>query len=162
MEQVIPNGFLKPKPTAILQWSAKADQIFRHSSSPNGHLHRPSKNSLAQAIDVAAVRLKSRLDGKLVLIPRILRTMIRRLLLLLVLLAAQLLRAEFQAGAVVIDITPPKLPVLVNGGMLSRYVDKINTRVNARAIVATDGKESVVVDSCMMGRELLDEVKRAF
>jgi hypothetical protein len=34
--------------------------------------------------------------------------------------------------------------------------------VNARAIVATDGKESVVVDSCMMGRELLDEVKRAF
>ena len=56
-----------------------------------------------------------------------------------------------------IDITPPKLPVLVNGGMLSRYLDKINTRVNARAIVATDGKESVVVvDSCMMGRELLD------
>jgi hypothetical protein len=90
--------------------------------------------------------------------------MIRRLLLLLVLLAAQLLRAEFQAGAVVIDITPPKLPVLVNGGMLSRYVDKINTRVNARAIVATDGKESVaivVVDSCMMGRELLDDAKKA-
>ena len=96
--------------------------------------------------------------------PRILRTMFRRLLPLLALLAVQPLHAEFQAGAAVIDITPPKLPVLVNGGMLSRYVDKINTRVNARAIVATDGKESVavvVVDSCMMGRELLDEAKKA-
>jgi hypothetical protein len=90
--------------------------------------------------------------------------MICRLLPLLALLAAQPLHAEFQAGAAVIDITPPKLPVLVNGGMLSRYLDKINTRVNARAIVATDGKESVaivVVDSCMMGRELLDEAKKA-
>jgi len=71
-------------------------------------------------------------------------------------------RAEFQAGAAVIDITPPKLPVLVNGGMLSRYLDKINTRVNARAVVVADGKSMVaivVVDSCMMSREVLDEAK---
>ncbi len=70
--------------------------------------------------------------------------------------------AEFKAGAAVVDITPPKLPVLVNGGMLSRYVDKINTRVHARAIALTDGKEQlviVVVDSCMMTRPLLDEAK---
>ncbi|MBE2287644.1 MAG: neutral/alkaline non-lysosomal ceramidase N-terminal domain-containing protein [Prosthecobacter sp.] len=89
--------------------------------------------------------------------------MIRRLLPLAVLFIAPSLRAEFKAGAAVIDITPPKLPVLVNGGMLSRYIDKINTRVNARAIVATDGQERiaiVVADSCMMGRELLDEVKK--
>ena len=73
-------------------------------------------------------------------------------------------RAEFQAGAAVIDITPPKLPVLVNGGMLSRYLDKINTRVNARAVVVADGKSMVaivVVDSCMMSREVLDEAKAA-
>ena len=72
-------------------------------------------------------------------------------------------RAEFQAGAAVVDITPPKLPVLVNGGMLSRYIDKINTRVNARAIVATDGTTQiaiVVVDSCMMSREVLDDAKK--
>lgn len=72
------------------------------------------------------------------------------------------LQAEFQAGAAVIDITPPNLPVLVNGGMLRRYLDKINTRVNARAIVVTDGKTQVaivVVDSCMMSREVLDEAK---
>lgn len=73
-------------------------------------------------------------------------------------------RAEFQAGAAVIDITPPKLPVLVNGGMLSRYLDKINTRVNARAVVVGDGKSLVaivVADSCMMSREVLDEAKAA-
>jgi hypothetical protein len=70
--------------------------------------------------------------------------------------------AEFQAGAAVVDVTPPKLPVLVNGGMLSRYLDKINTVVNARALALSDGKNEaviVVVDSCMMSRKLLDEAK---
>ena len=71
-------------------------------------------------------------------------------------------RAEFKAGAAVIDVTPPMLPVLVNGGMTSRSVEKIKTRVNARAIVLADSKNQlaiVVVDSCMMGRPLLDEAK---
>lgn len=84
-------------------------------------------------------------------------------LTLLLGVSASCLHAEFKAGAAVIDITPPKLPVLVNGGMLSRYVDKINTRVNARAIVATDGKTQiaiVVADSCMMSREVLDDAKK--
>ncbi len=94
---------------------------------------------------------------------RICCAMIRRLLPFLAIVSVSHLHAEFKAGAAVIDITPPKLPVLVNGGMLSRYVDKINTRVNARAIVATDGKEQiaiVVADSCMMGRDLLDDAKK--
>ncbi|MBX7211534.1 MAG: hypothetical protein K1X78_24725 [Verrucomicrobiaceae bacterium] len=83
-------------------------------------------------------------------------------LLLSGLLLVPSLHAEFKAGAAVIDISPPKLPVLVNGGMMSRYVDKINTRVHARAVVATDGKEQiaiVVADSCMMSREVLDDAK---
>jgi concanavalin A-like lectin/glucanase superfamily protein len=90
-------------------------------------------------------------------------TMMRFILPLSLLLLATSLHAEFKAGAVVIDITPPKLPVLVNGSMLGRYVDKINTRVHARAIVATDGKTEiaiVVADSCMMSREVLDEAKK--
>ncbi len=70
--------------------------------------------------------------------------------------------AEFRAGAAVVDVTPPQLPVLVNGGMLSRSADKVKTKVNARAIVLDDGRERlgiVVVDSCMMPRPLLDEAK---
>lgn len=91
------------------------------------------------------------------------RTMMRPVLPFLALLFTTSLHAEFKAGAAVIDISPPKLPVLVNGGMLSRYVEKINTRVHARAIVATDGKTEVaivVADSCMMSREVLDEAKK--
>lgn len=89
--------------------------------------------------------------------------MIRCFLFLSVILTVHPLHAEFKAGAAVVDISPPKLPVLVNGGMLSRYVDKINTRVHARAIVATDGKTDiaiVVADSCMMSREVLDDAKK--
>lgn len=70
--------------------------------------------------------------------------------------------AEFKAGAAIIDVTPDKLPVFVNGGMTSRSIEKIKTRVHARAIAMSDGQEElviVVVDSCMMGRILLDDVK---
>lgn len=70
--------------------------------------------------------------------------------------------ADFRAGAAVVDVTPAVLPVLVNGGMLNRSVEKVNTRVNARALALSDGREQVaivVVDSCMMGRPLLDEAK---
>ncbi len=46
--------------------------------------------------------------------------------------------------------------------MTSRSIDKVKTRVNARAIVMSDGSEQlaiVVVDSCMIGRVLLDDMK---
>ncbi|MEM8670822.1 MAG: LamG-like jellyroll fold domain-containing protein [Planctomycetota bacterium] len=71
--------------------------------------------------------------------------------------------AELKAGAAVVDITPDQLPVLVNGGMLSRTASEIRTRVNARAIVLSDGSTKiglVVVDSCMVPRILLDDAKR--
>ncbi len=71
-------------------------------------------------------------------------------------------RAEFKAGAAAVDVTPTKLPVLINGGMTSRLLDKVKTKVKARALVLSDGKEQlaiVVVDSCMMGRVLVDEAK---
>ncbi|MFT5525598.1 MAG: hypothetical protein ACI9G1_001721 [Pirellulaceae bacterium] len=71
-------------------------------------------------------------------------------------------QAELRVGAAVVDITPLKLPVIVNGGMLSRTVDEVNTPLNARAIVIDDGKERlaiVVVDSCMVPKPLLDEAK---
>lgn len=70
--------------------------------------------------------------------------------------------AEFKAGAAVVDASPTRFPVLVNGGMTSRTADKVVTPITARAIVFDDGGERlgiVVVDSCMMPRVLLDEAK---
>ena len=69
---------------------------------------------------------------------------------------------DFQAGAAVTDVTPTTLPVIVNGGVLSRTVDTISNRLNARSLALSDGETKlvmVVVDSCMMPKELLDESK---
>ena len=67
-----------------------------------------------------------------------------------------------RAGAFAIDITPEQLPVLVNGGMYSRTSDKIVDRLHARCLVLDDGTNKiaiVVVDSCMVPRDLLDDAK---
>ncbi|QDS96390.1 Neutral/alkaline non-lysosomal ceramidase [Roseimaritima multifibrata] len=85
---------------------------------------------------------------------------------LLILLAGWLVQpaaAELQVGATIVDVTPPTFPVLVNGGMLSRTADSVNTPVSARAIVVDDGQKRlamVVVDSCMLPRPLLDDAKQ--
>ena len=66
------------------------------------------------------------------------------------------------ASAVVVDVTPEKFPVIVSGGMTSRTVDKVKTPLKARGLALSDGTSTVVlvvVDSCMMPRPLLDEVK---
>jgi len=87
---------------------------------------------------------------------------IRIIIVLLLSPLSALYAAEFKAGAAAVDITPTKLPVLVNGGMFNRFVDKVKTPIFARAIAMTDGKEQViiiVVDTCMMSRPFLDEVK---
>ena len=71
--------------------------------------------------------------------------------------------AEFQAGAAMVDVTPTKLPAIVNGGLVSRSVGEVKTRLNARALALSDGTTKlviVVVDSCMLPRPLLDEVKK--
>lgn len=72
-------------------------------------------------------------------------------------------RGELKAGAAIIDITPTQLPAIVNGGMMSNSANSVKTRLNARAIVLSDGNERialVVADSCMMPRDLLDEAKQ--
>lgn len=70
--------------------------------------------------------------------------------------------AEFQAGAVALDVSPKQFPVLVNGGMTSRSASGVTDPIYAKALVLTDGKLEiaiVVVDSCMMPRPMLDEAK---
>lgn len=88
-------------------------------------------------------------------------------LILLVTLSLNLLtesaHAAIQVGAAVTDVTPLEFPTLVNGGMLSRSVETVNTRISARALVVDDGTEKlaiVVVDSCMLPRPLLDDAKQ--
>ncbi|MBL68502.1 MAG: hypothetical protein CMO74_08650 [Verrucomicrobiales bacterium] len=71
-------------------------------------------------------------------------------------------QAALRAGAHTADATPDKLPVLVNGGMVSRSLNEVGSRITARAIVLDDGKTQlaiVVVDSCMLPRDFLDGVK---
>jgi len=86
-----------------------------------------------------------------------------KLLAYLLLLAIPLsARAELSAGAHAEDITPPKLPVIVNGGFLEKMGTAIHDRLHARALVLDDGKTRVafcVVDTCMIPRELIDAAK---
>ncbi len=70
--------------------------------------------------------------------------------------------AGVKAGTAVIDITPINLPVLVNGGFTSRTIGTIKSRLQARAVVLSSEQTSlaiVVVDTCMMSRDFLDETK---
>src|SRR4051812_7093311 len=69
-------------------------------------------------------------------------------------------KAALRAGAFAQDITPTEFPVVVNGGFTEVIATKANDRLHARAIVVADGRERiaiVVVDSCMLPRELIDE-----
>jgi hypothetical protein len=86
----------------------------------------------------------------------------RIFVLTLLLFSAGPLFAEFKAGSAIVDVSPTTLPVISNGSMTSRLADKIKTPLNARSLAFSDGNETlviVVVDSCMMPRPLLDEVK---
>ena len=71
-------------------------------------------------------------------------------------------KVVFRAGAFAIDVTPQKFPVSVNGGFADNTATKANDPLHARCLVLDDGKTKValvVVDSCMLPRELLDHTK---
>ena len=92
------------------------------------------------------------------------KTICSCLAVLFLTLTPQSSEAALRAGAHTADATPMELPVLVNGGMRQREVSEVGTRITARAIVLDDRKTQlamVVVDSCMLPREFLDEVKVA-
>ena len=68
----------------------------------------------------------------------------------------------FRAGAAAVDITPTEFPVISNGMFEQRTASGIVDRLMSRALVLDDGQSRlaiVVVDSLMINRELLDEVK---
>lgn len=69
----------------------------------------------------------------------------------------------FRAGALAVDVTPKKFPVIINGGMTERTARGVVDPLHARCLVLDDGTMQiamVVVDSCMVPRSILDEAKR--
>jgi hypothetical protein len=68
----------------------------------------------------------------------------------------------FRAGAHAIDVSPRKLPAVINGNFLQASAAAVNDPLFARCLVLDDGATRlaiVIVDSCMMPRELLDRAK---
>lgn len=76
---------------------------------------------------------------------------------------ADSLRPGLQAGAAAVDITPRQWPVRVNGQFLESSADHAVDPLYARCLVLQSGSAKVavvVVDSCMIPREVCDEAKR--
>jgi hypothetical protein len=68
----------------------------------------------------------------------------------------------FRVGVHEVDISPKAFPIIVSGGFLAKTAERLESPLYARAVVLDDGARRVViavVDSLMMPRELLDEVK---
>jgi len=69
----------------------------------------------------------------------------------------------FRAGAASVDISPKQFPVIVSGGFLEQYANRLVDPLHARALVLDDGTGKIViaiVDTLMMARELIDGVKQ--
>ena len=67
-----------------------------------------------------------------------------------------------KAGAFAMDVTPTRFPISVNGNMADVQAKGANDPLHARCLVLDDGKTKlaiVVVDSCMLPRELVEDAK---
>jgi hypothetical protein len=83
-------------------------------------------------------------------------------LLFVLLLTATAGAGDLKAGAFAQDVTPPKFPVSVNGNMSDVQAKGANDPLHARCLVLDDGATKlaiVVVDSCMIPRELVLDAK---
>lgn len=70
---------------------------------------------------------------------------------------------KLYAGRVRVDITPAKLPILVNGQFEARWFNEIGDPLSVRAFAFRQGEEKIllaVVDTCMMSADFLDAVKK--
>lgn len=81
----------------------------------------------------------------------------------LVLTGTALPAAEvFRAGAYAMEITPPKFPISVNGGMSDHFATGAHDPLHARCLVLDDGKTKVALvacDSCMILGEVHDDAR---
>jgi len=68
---------------------------------------------------------------------------------------------NFQAGAASVATTPP-LGTIINGDFVTHYAQKVHDPLHAKALVLKNDATTlvlVVVDICIMGKELLDGTK---
>jgi hypothetical protein len=71
-------------------------------------------------------------------------------------------KPKLLAGASAVNIGPRAFPVIVNGGFLQAKATRLKDTLEAKALVLDDGATRiaiVVVDTCMMPRELIDKAK---
>lgn len=69
---------------------------------------------------------------------------------------------EFRAGAYAMEITPPKFPISVNGGMQDHFAKGAHDPLHARCLVLDDGSTKmalVACDSCMILRQVHDSAR---
>lgn len=70
--------------------------------------------------------------------------------------------AGLQAGAAALNIDPPVLPVIRNGGFTQGIEKSVHQSLYARSLVLANGTERIaicIVDTCMIDRELCDRAK---
>ena len=71
-------------------------------------------------------------------------------------------QAELRAGTAVVDISPREWPLHLRGSFHPRLATKVHDPLHVRALVLDDGTTTmalVLVDSCMVHRDLLDSAK---
>lgn len=71
--------------------------------------------------------------------------------------------AGYRAGAYAQDVTPLKFPISLNGGGQDNPATMVHDPLHARCLVIANAQTTaafVVVDSCMLPRELLDSAKQ--
>ncbi len=69
---------------------------------------------------------------------------------------------KLYAGRARVDVTPTKLPIMVNGQFEERWFDEIGDPLSVRAFVFRQGDEKImlaVVDTCMMSGTFIDAAK---
>ena len=70
---------------------------------------------------------------------------------------------ELKAGAFAMDVTPLKFPISMNGNMQDAPAKRAADPLHARCLVLDDGQTRiafVVVDNCVIRRELMDDAKQ--
>ncbi|GIX03899.1 MAG: hypothetical protein KatS3mg113_0905 [Planctomycetaceae bacterium] len=70
--------------------------------------------------------------------------------------------SPLRAAACAIDITPPRFPISVNGGMSDRQAQAAHDPLHARCLVLANAHTQLVLmvcDSCMIPREIIDSAR---